>query len=460
MLVNPRAALVGAEIASLSASAHVLRAGVTVVGTRPERAVRLPDSLLVDGARTLVDGVELLGMTLLDEAREAVDLQSLAAGVAAGSPWGVAFRAASHAAVTESHFDGMVASATAAGTSYTLRPVTTGEMFPAADRLRGHGAQVLVLREGRSRHPLALFALRSRLAPGVADFVAACRRHGVELGLIGTGAVARAVAQRTGMPLLDETDVVAAVRARQEGGARVAVLSDSAETAEAFAACDLAIGLTSGRSARFPARADLLAPDLDAVRSIIEAGAQREATARDSVGLSILANIAGAVWGIRGGAGVGRASLAVNAATLGSMADGWARLRGGKRAQSAVARLADPRPERWGSRDVAETLESLHGTAEGLTTTEAAARRQARPVPARRHELLHAVLDQLRSPLIGILGAGAALSRAWLPAGFCAHWGDYRGQRDRGRMAGAARRTGHGGTETYECSDRTRIARW
>jgi len=78
LLVNPRAALIGAESASLSAAAHVLRAGVTVVGTRPERAVRLPKVLMIDGARALTDGVELTGVTPLDETREAADLQTLA----------------------------------------------------------------------------------------------------------------------------------------------------------------------------------------------------------------------------------------------------------------------------------------------------------------------------------------------------------------------------------------------
>ena len=312
LLVNPRAALVGAESASLGAAAHVLRAAVTVVGSRPDRGVRLPNALVIDGPRVLTDGIELTGVVPLTETREATDVQSLAAGVAAasGSPWGAAFRAAGGTPATEGSFDGTTASATIGGARYTLGPLQAGENLPAADRLRGHGATLMALRGGDGV-PVALFALRARLAPGVADLVVACRRHEVELGLIGRGESARAVAHRADVPLLDEDNAVAAVRARQENGDRVAVLSDSAHTAEAFDACDLAIGLTSGRSSRFPARADLLAPDLAGVVSIVEAGAQREATARDSVGFSLLANIAGAIWGFRGGAGIERASLAV-----------------------------------------------------------------------------------------------------------------------------------------------------
>src|SRR5205085_976388 len=86
--------------------------------------------------------------------------------------------------------------------------------------------------------------------------------------------------------------------------------------------CDLAIGLTSGRSGRFPARADLLAPDLHGVAAIIEAGAQRRAAVLDAVGLSLVANVAGAVWGLRGAPGVERASLAVNVTALAALADG------------------------------------------------------------------------------------------------------------------------------------------
>jgi hypothetical protein len=43
--------LIGLEAANLYAAARVLRAGVTVVETRPERAVELPDALVLDRSR-------------------------------------------------------------------------------------------------------------------------------------------------------------------------------------------------------------------------------------------------------------------------------------------------------------------------------------------------------------------------------------------------------------------------
>src|SRR5205807_5447586 len=55
LLVNPRTAIVGLEAANFQAAGRVLRAGVTVVGTRPKRVLRQPDFLLLDAPRVLTD---------------------------------------------------------------------------------------------------------------------------------------------------------------------------------------------------------------------------------------------------------------------------------------------------------------------------------------------------------------------------------------------------------------------
>jgi calcium-translocating P-type ATPase len=188
-------------------------------------------------------------------------------------------------------------------------------------------------------------------------------------------------------------------------------VSDRADAAPAFAACDLAVGLSTGRSGYFPARADLLAPDLTAVAALVEAGARRDAATRDSVLLSMLANVVGAVWGFRGRPGVERASRAVYATSLAALADGWLRLRGGDRAgRSLAASLGDPRPERWGRRDVSQVLRAFNVTADGLATAEAARRRRPRPAAASRHELLAAVRNQLRTPITTVLVGGAGMA--------------------------------------------------
>ncbi|HET8629043.1 MAG TPA: hypothetical protein VFL91_16600, partial [Thermomicrobiales bacterium] len=356
LLVTPRTSVIATEGANTGASARVLRAGVTVVGTRPHRVVRRPDLLLIDGPRVLTEGHEIAGTLPVGEEGDPAELLGYAAGVAAaaGAPWGGAFPAGDRVEASDGTFDGRVAAATIGGERYTLGPATDHDAVPAALRLRHRGETLLALRRAGEPRPRALFALRPRLARDVADLVATARRRGVALALIrhGDAATAQAVARRAGMQLLDG-DPVALIRARQDEGALVAFLSDSAASGAAFAACDLAIGLSSGRSGRFPARADLLAPDLGAVAAVVETGARREAAVRDGVLLSLAANVAGAVWGFRGAPGVEAASRFVYVTALGALADNWLRLRGGERPRDALTRLADPRPERWGRRDVA-----------------------------------------------------------------------------------------------------------
>ncbi len=413
LLVNPRAGLIGAETATAGAAARVLRSGVTVVGTRPDRIVRLPRVLLLDGPRLLADGLEVNAVLPLTEADDAAEILARAAGVAAaaGSPWGGAFRAAGGLPTNGGAFDGRAATAYVGGVPHWLGPVLDWAMLPAAIRLRHRGDYLLLLRRDHDEQPLGILALRPRLAPGLADLVRVCQRSGVQIAVLSGGdpVAAQAVAKRAGVPLLADTDAVAAIRARQAEGALVAFVSDHTEAGAAFAACDLAIGLTDGRS-HFPARADLLAPDLGAVTAIIEAGARRQAAVRDSVALSVLANGIGALWGWQARPGVAQAAYPVSIATLGALAVGWARLRGGERPWSSVARLTDPHPERWGRRSVASVLHAFDTTEAGLSSAQAAERRRAAPPVVRRSRLLPAILDQMRSPLTAILAAGAGLS--------------------------------------------------
>jgi cation-transporting ATPase I len=413
LLVNPRAAQIGIEEASIGAAARALRGGVTIAGTRPERTIRLPDLLLIDSPRVLTDGFELIGALPLSDTNETAGLLTCAASVAAaaGLPWGYVFPGAGRAQASNGTFDGRTATASIGGVTYTLGPVGAEEALPAAQRLRYRGDYLLLLRSKREPQPLAVFILRPRLARGVVDLVQTCRQHGVEVAILTAGnpMTAQAIARRTEMPLASSGSVLAEIRTRQARGAFVAFASDSASAAEAFDACDLGIALTDGRS-HFPARADLLAPDLGAVAAIIEAGARREAAMRDSVGLSMLANAFGAIQGLRRGAAVQNASYAVYAASFAALGAGWLRLSGGERPKSAAARIVFARPERWGRRSVANVLHLLNTTEEGLTSAQAAERHRAAPPLARRQTMLNEILDQLRSPLTGILAAGAGAS--------------------------------------------------
>jgi cation-transporting ATPase I len=412
LLLSPRTATIGGEAASLGASERVLRSGVTVVGTRPERIVRRPSSLLLDGPRMLTDGHEVATVLPLAETRDASEILMLSAGVAAaaGSPWGSAFPATSHVPADDGTFDGRVATARSGKAMYSLGPVDDPDMLAEEARLYP-GSHWLALWSDSEERPIGILALRPRLAAGVIELVQECRRHRVEVGMLlrGDTVAAQAIGDRAEVPLMTTGDALEAVRSRQREGGVVAYASDNADAAAAFAACDLAIGVTAERT-RFAARADLIAPDLSGVAATIVAGARREATVRDSVALAVLSNLIGAVWGFRGRPDVAHASKAVHVTALAAMGVGWARLSGGKRPLLTVSALVDPRPEQWGRRSLASVMRTFDTGEEGLTSAQARERQRTVQPQARHGGILEAVLEQVWSPLTGILSAGAALS--------------------------------------------------
>jgi cation-transporting ATPase I len=413
LLVNPRVALIASEMASLDANTRVLKAGVVVTGTRQDRTVRRPDTVLVDGPRLIADRFEVANVVSLDSDLETPELIALAGSVAvaAGSPWGGAFRTAADMAASDGHFDGSSARATVRGSIYALSPIDDYTALPEASLLRQRGNHVLKLTRGQDALPIGLFALRVGISATARSLIEVCRRHRVLLALLpGHDALtARAIAARTGISILDSDDALGAIQSRQALGQYVAYISDGAHAGMAFDACDLAIGLTDGRTP-LAARVDLIAPDLAAIAAIVEAGARRDGVTRDSVGLSMLANIAGAVWGFQGAPGVERASTFVYWGALAAIADGWWRLRGGERAHHGIGKVVDPRPERWGARTVESVLAELHASEDGLSTEEARGRHHIPPTALRRQSFLASVFDQLRTPLTTILAAGAGIS--------------------------------------------------
>jgi magnesium-transporting ATPase (P-type) len=414
LLINPRTAVIALEAADLATAARALRGGLTIVSTRPERVLRLPTMVLLDGPRLLTSGLEIAEVlppnpvTLPSDVLDVVALVS----AAAGSPWGNVFPQTRNAVVNGGAFNGLWASATVDGERYTLGPPEDLELVPEDFLLKHQGGYVLELRHDADNAFLGLVALQPRLAAGALHLVETCRRLGVHLELHAHGAplAARMVARRVGIGVVVSGPVLNNIRRRQQRRGIIAFVSDHAEAAAAFAACDLAVGIASLRGGEFPARADVLAPDLRALADLLDAGARRALAVRDGVYLSAAANAAGALVGLGGPLGIERATTSVYVAALAAATTVWLRLRGGNRPGSTLAHLADPRPERWGRREIADVLRALHTTDDGLSSAEAAARHRPPSNVSGRDELLAALRSQLRTPITAIMTGGACVT--------------------------------------------------
>ncbi|MBV9809115.1 MAG: HAD-IC family P-type ATPase [Solirubrobacterales bacterium] len=403
LLVNPRTALIGAESADNGAAARVLRHGVTVVGSREKRPISRPDVLVIESPRALVSGLRLAGVRASGEDPDEDAVARLAAGIsaAAGSPWGEVFAQTAAADAFDGTFDGRIASAEIEGRRWSLAPARDAE-----DR----SGLVLNLRRSGARAPAGQIDLALAPAPGLDRLLDTCARQRVTLELAGRCSPAMVeLAARHELVAVGQ-DALERIHHHQAAGAIVAVLSDSAHAAPEFAEGDLAIALSSGRGGRFGARADLLVADLASVATVIETGALRDRAVRDSVLASVGANIAGAAWGIAGEPRFERASHATYVGALAGIGDGWIRLRGGRQGRSVTERLSDPQPERFGRQSIDEVLATLDSRPEGLTRDETGARRRPEEDRDRSNPLLSAMLDQLRSPLTGILAAAAGAS--------------------------------------------------
>jgi magnesium-transporting ATPase (P-type) len=415
LLLNPRTAVIGKESANLSGAARALRAGLTVVGTRPERGPQRPDVLLLDGTRLLTDGMEVAAVRPTLEGADPSAILDAAGAVsaAAGFPWGNVFPRLPSVRAAGGEFNGLWASAKLDGVGYTLGPPSdidpdVFEWFQT-NYLGGYLLE-LCQEDGPAD---GYVALRPRIAAGAEELIQTCHRFGVELALVPRGDAegARAVCSRLGVAVLNTHDRVDVIRKHQHRGARVAFVSDSAEAGEPFAACDMAVGLAGGRRGHLPARADLLAPDLRAVADLLETGTCRDAAVQDGVGLSIVSNAIGVAVGLtQGRLGAERASLAVYLSAFSAIGVGWLRLRGGRRKESALAYLTDPKPERWGRREPEEVLRVFRTSADGLSIAEARTRLQPAAVAGQGSQLWAAVRNQLRTPIVSILAGGAGLT--------------------------------------------------
>jgi cation-transporting ATPase I len=410
LLVNPRAALAARENANRAAAARVMRAGVTVPASRADRVISRPDVLLIDGLRTIYPGWEPraadgVGAYTADHALAIAG----AVSAAAGSPWGLTLGSGRRIG-SDGSFDGNGASAEVDGERWRLEPAegrVPGALEPAPGEL------LLLVRRQDDGTLTGWLLLQPRLSRGWPALVRAAHAEGVELEVVARTdtRATRRLARRADVTL-STGDAAARVDALQREGKRVTVVGDSVNSAAAFDAADLAVALTSGLSGSFLARADLLAPRLEAIAAILECGARRDLAVRDGTLLSVGANVAGATWGMRSAPRFRLGGYPAMAAGLAAMLDGSVRLSGGRRARSVTERLSDPLPERWGRERVDDVIRHLRTSRDGLSNEEAARRARPRLEQLEQPGLLDLVLEQVRSPIVTVLGVGAALSVA------------------------------------------------
>ncbi|HEY6760696.1 MAG TPA: HAD-IC family P-type ATPase [Baekduia sp.] len=409
-LVSPRAALAARESADRGAAARVLRAGATIAGSRAERPIRRPHVVLLDGPRLLCDGWELRDAVAPDPEYDRDAMLAIAGAIAAvaGSPWGSGLPMAGRVRAVDGTFDGRVASAEVDGERWVLEPAKREAR--AALRARA-GDHVLALRRQRDGRVAGVLALHPHLSRGVDELVRAAARRDVRVEIVAASAapVVRRLAVRAGLPLVAGR-AEERVRELQAGGKTVAVVGDGTDSGPAFEACDLAIGLTSGHRGRLAARADVLAPRLEVVGAIVEAGARRDLAVRDGAWISVGSNVAGAAWGILGRPPFALAVRPGQIGGLAAMLDSAMRTRGGRQARTVTERLVDPVPERWGRESVEAVLRELRTSPQGLSAHDAENRFQPEEQVQAQSALVTAVLDQVRSPLVAVLGVGAALS--------------------------------------------------
>ena len=412
LLVNPVPALAGRESADRGAFARVIRAGVTVVGSRPGRAISRPDILVIDEPRTVCDGWELSRVLSVAQGLDEQDMLALAGTVSAGagSPWGLSLPTRRLQTAGDTTFDGRVASAEVGGERWLLGPASRD--LPAPERARPDEL-VLVLSREHDGFVAGALALWPHLSRGVEQLIRTCRATGVEVQLATRSRtpITGQIATRVGVPLVQGPAEVCVRHLREEGW-QVAVVGGSAASGAAFEVCDLAIGLSSGLSGPFAARADLLAPRLEAVAATLQAGVGRDAAVRDGVLVSIAANVAGAGWGALRAPPFRLGTRPMHIGGLIAIGDSVARLWGGRPARAVTERLSDPLPERWGRLSVPDVLHELKTTSGGLTSAEARDRWRPRREVQERRGLVGLMLKQIRSPVTVVLGAGAALSLA------------------------------------------------
>ena len=234
------------------------------------------------------------------------------------------------------------------------------------------------------------------------------RGGALEVALVGDGRLAARVAERLG-----GVDVLPggnrrgrAVAALQRDRHGVLMISTDGD---ALRAADCGVGVVRGT---VPWEADLLTTSLTEAHLVVAAAAAARGVSRRSAVLAAVGSGIGGAWSLMGPAGSAgrRALLPVNAAALAAQVTGIASAEALNR-----HRVSPPRREpSWHAMTAPDVLAELGTSPEGLSPSEAAARRvvhrhSAPPLPLR---MTAAVGAELANPLSPVLGIGAGLAAA------------------------------------------------
>ncbi|TWF95845.1 HAD-IC family P-type ATPase [Saccharopolyspora dendranthemae] len=288
--------------------------------------------------------------------------------------------------------------------SWSVAPLTGSH--PSRVRRRAEaeskrGATVLALvHDGRT---VALVMVADELDPLAEALVDAARGIAERVLVGGDGAnLDRRLPLDGALPGGRELD--GPVRALQQDGAVVAVLSHDCGTG--LAAADLGIGLSTTDPAGWAA--DVICPHPTALHVLVGSAEHARTASRYAASISAAGALLGALFAAFGPAAgaPARASMPVHAATLFAYATGsWSAMRAANR-PPPLPRERTP----WHAMPASAVLSTLDSSERGLSESAAAERHRPQDDGRAPVGVLGATTEGLITPITPVLGAGAVIS--------------------------------------------------